>query len=129
MQTSNGLYVNSCNIELMFKKDDKYYTYLNGEIHELANVPQDTFGYLVFIPGSRLIETIESADSDKSLVIDKETRYFEKEIAVVYFINHNKINVIEKLKENTVSISTEQDNYLFEILPENISRFESRLVF
>ena len=129
MQTIKGNYINSLNAELIFKKGDKHFTIVNEEIHELVNIVPDTFKYIVFIPGSRLIETIESADADKTIVIDKEIKYFEKEKDVTYFININKIVLLEKLKENTVSIVTNSENYLFEILPENINKLEGRLLY
>ncbi len=129
MQTVTGNYINSNLIEILFKKGEKYYTSMNDEVHELVNILPDTFKHLVFIPGSKLVETIETADADKVITINKLIKHFEKEKDVTYFINIRNIALFEKLKENVVHIWTIHDNYLFEILPENINKFESRLVY
>lgn len=129
MQTVAGSYINSNIIELLFKKDEKYYTSMNDEIHELANILPDTFKHLVFIPGNKLVQTIETADADKVLTLDGSIKYLEREKDVTYFINIKNIALFEKLKENVVHIWTIHDNYLFEILPENMNKFESRLVY
>ena len=132
MQTKNGNYINSLNIEVIIKKDDKYYAMLdlgNEELIEISNVIQDVFGYIVFVPGTKLNETIDTTDADKSIVINKELKYFEKEKDVSYFINVNKIVRFEKFKDSFCIISTNDHYYYFEILAENLHRFENKLPY
>ena len=132
MQTKNGNYINSLNIEVIIKKDDKYYAVLDlekEELIEISNVIPEVFGYVIFVPGIKLNETINTGDADKSIVINSEMKHFEKEKDVSYFINVNKIVKFEKLKDSFCIITTHDHYYYFEILSENIHRFENKLPY
>jgi hypothetical protein len=129
MQTKSGIYINSINLESLIEIDNEFFTEIEDTLQVIKDIPQDILNtQFIFVPGKRLMKTILT-DYDLNIKIGSENVNFEIVKDTKFYINSTNIILIEKLDKNVIKIITKEEVYYFEIVSENLLRFESKLPY